>query len=62
MESLLHFDDVRLGVPPTRPQYRLKRSITIDPTVDRAQIFRGLSVGCFPWSCMESLLHADDVR
>jgi hypothetical protein len=33
MESLLHADDVRWGVPPTRPEYRLKRSIGFDPTV-----------------------------
>jgi len=30
--------------------------------LDRAQIFKGVSVGCFPWSSMESLLHADKVR
>jgi len=62
MESLLHADDVHSGVPPTRLEYRLRRSITFDPTVDRAQIFRGVSIGCFPWSSMESLLHPDDVR
>jgi hypothetical protein len=30
--------------------------------LDCAQIFRGVSVGCIPWSSMESLVHADDVR
>ena len=29
-------------------QYRLKRAITFDPTVARAQIFTGVSRGCFP--------------
>ena len=62
MESLLHADDVHSGVPPTRLEYRLRRSITFDPTVDRAQIFRGVSIGCFPWSSMDFLLHANDVR
>jgi hypothetical protein len=33
MESLLHTDDACGGVPPTRPEYRLKRSITFDPTI-----------------------------
>jgi hypothetical protein len=33
MELLLHADDVRLGVPPTRLEYRLKKFITFDPTV-----------------------------
>jgi len=28
----------------------------------RAQNFRGVVVGCIPWSGMESLLHSDDVR
>jgi hypothetical protein len=26
-----------------------------------AQIFKGVSGGSFPWSSVESLLHADDV-
>jgi len=30
--------------------------------LDRSQIFRVVSVGCFPCSSVESLLHADDVR
>jgi hypothetical protein len=30
--------------------------------LDRAQSFRELSGGCFLWSSMESLLHADVVR
>jgi len=30
--------------------------------LDRAQKFKGVSVAYFPWSSMESLLHADDVR
>ena len=33
VESVLHDDDVRSAVPPTRYEYRIKRSITIDPTV-----------------------------
>jgi hypothetical protein len=28
----------------------------------RAQNFRGVSVGFIPWSSIESLHHADDVR
>jgi hypothetical protein len=55
MESLLHADDVCLGMPTTRLEYRLKRSITCDPT-HHPLIFRVVSIGCFSWSCVESLL------
>jgi len=48
-------------VPPTRPQYRLKRSLTFDLTVAWRSNFIGVSVGYFPWSSVDSLLHADDV-
>jgi hypothetical protein len=30
--------------------------------LDRAHIFRVVFVGYFPWSSLESLLHADEVR
>ena len=63
MESLLHADDVRSGrttdtttVPGENIHNFLIRLL------DRAESFRGLSGGCFAWSSMESLLHADDVR
>jgi len=49
-------------VPPKRLEYRLNSSTTFDPTMDRTQIFRVVSVGSFPWSSMESLLHVVDVR
>jgi hypothetical protein len=39
-----------------------KGPLVLIRSLDRAQIFRGVSVGCFPWSSVESLLHADDVR
>ena len=32
-ESVLHSDDVRSAIPPTLLEYRLKRSINIDPTI-----------------------------
>jgi len=49
-------------VPPTRLQYRLKSSISFDPTVGSRLNFRGVFGGCFPWSSVESLLQDDDVR
>ena len=33
VESVMHGDDVRRAVPPTRYKYPIKRSITIDSTV-----------------------------
>jgi protein tyrosine phosphatase len=39
-----------------------KRPWLLIRPLDRAQIFRGVFVSCFPWSSMESLLHADDIR
>jgi hypothetical protein len=30
--------------------------------LDRAQFFGGVSIGCFPWSSVDSVLHTDDVR
>ena len=51
------------AVPPTRFEYRIKRSITIDPTVGSlSNCFAGVSGGCFTWRSVESVLHDDDVR
>ena len=50
------------AIPPTRREYRLKRSITIDPTVRSRSKFLTSFRGCFPWGCVESVLHADGIR
>jgi hypothetical protein len=33
VEFLLQADDFRWGIPPTQPEYRLKRYIAFDPTI-----------------------------
>ena len=42
-------------------QYRLKRAITFDPTVARAQIFTTVSRGCFPWVRYGMATRCEDV-
>ena len=62
MDSLLHDDDVQFGhttdttrVPAQKIQnYRSNRWIAL-------KCFSIVSVGCFTWSCVESVVHADDV-
>ena len=51
------------AVPPTQYEYRIKTSITIDPTEWIAlKLFPRVSGGCFTCSSLESVLHDDDVR
>ena len=50
------------AVPPTRYEYPIKRSITIDPTVGSLKLFPRVSGGSFTWTRVESVLHDDDVR
>ena len=63
MESLLHADDVRSSCTTnatTVPAGNIHK-FSIRP-LDWAESFKGLSGGCFSWSSIDSLLHADDVR
>ena len=64
VESVCHTDDVVRSVPTTDttrvpaqkvPNYRSDRSIAL-------KFFSRVSGGCFTWSSVESVLHADDVR
>jgi hypothetical protein len=61
MEYLLNTDEVRSGRTTDATKVPAEKVLLIQ-SLDRAQIFRGVFVGCFAWSSMESLLHTDEVR
>ena len=50
------------AIPPTRLEYRLKMFVSKDPTVASRSNFFTCFRRFFPWSCVESTLHADGVR
>jgi hypothetical protein len=62
MESLLHADELCSGRTTDATTLSAEKVRILIWPLDRAQKFRGVFVGYFPWSSMESLLHADDVH
>ena len=51
------------AIPPTGPEYRFQRSISIDPTIgSRSNFVSQDSEGCFRWSSIKSIRHVDGVQ